>query len=219
MPVQLSLHNGSQGYIGASDTWLDQWNPSTVYGNATTLNLRPGGVRRALVRFDLADLLPDNVDVTAASLKFYAEGDGPDMSVNLYRMLRPWDAATASYQQPGAGQPWGVAGGQAGSDWDATPSATLTLAGGAGARTVNVLNLVRGWLADPGNNFGVLLNVESASYIGGRLLESSEYFDTNLRPSLELIYRPSAGTPTATPTPTATTTPTTHAQSYLYSHA
>ncbi|MCO6453228.1 MAG: alpha/beta fold hydrolase [Caldilineales bacterium] len=207
LPVSLNLQNGVDGYQGTTDTWIDAWNPSLNYGEAGDLSLRPGQVTRGILRFDLAGRMPDDITIQLANLKFYTEADGPDMSVNLYRMLRPWSEASATFQQPGTGQPWGQPGGLAGQDWENAPFATLNISGGAGYRYVNIQNILADWLANPANNYGILLEVASASYNGRRLLHSSERNPGSTRPSIEIVYQPGMSTPTATPTATPTKTP------------
>ena len=103
LPVLLTLQNGSQGYDGVTDTWLYGWTPDVAYGDASSLSLRPEGVAKILLRFDLKNILPDDIQITAANLKLYDTNIGPDMTLNLHRMLRPWDETTATYNQAAAG--------------------------------------------------------------------------------------------------------------------
>jgi predicted esterase len=207
LPVQKRLQEGWQGYNGTTDTWLDEWNPTTNYGQSQTLSLRPNRVARGLLRFELNGVLPDAIDITAANLKLYAEAGGPQMTVNLYRLRRPWDETTATYQQPMAGQSWADRGGLPGQDWDAQPVATLFLNAG-GQVTVSLTDVVADWVRNPDTNYGLLLAPVSAAYNGARLLRSSEHTVAETRPWLEIIYRPLPPTPTPTPTPTATPTAT-----------
>ncbi len=207
LPVQKRLQEGLQGYGGTTDTWLDAWNPTTNYGQAQTLSLRPNQVARGLLRFELNAVLPEAIEITAANLKLYAEAGGPQMTLNLYRLRRPWDEATATYQQPLAGQSWAGPGGLAGQDWDAQPVATLYLSGG-GQVTASLTELVADWVRNPATNYGLLLVPVNASYNGARLLRSSEHAVAETRPLLEILYRPLPPTPTPTPTPTATPTAT-----------
>lgn len=212
MPVQLTLQNGRQGYNGTTDTWLNDWARDDVNGDKTFLSLRPAGVHKGLIRFDLQDILPDDVEITAANLKLYDNDDGPSMTVNLYRMLRSWDETTATFNQADSGQSWSIPGGAAGQDWESTPIATLNLDAPGGYATANLITAVRDWVADPASNYGVVLLVESSSFNSDRSLQSSDHWDINVRPKLELIYEPLPAsptpTPTGTPTPTSTPTPT-----------
>jgi len=64
----------------------------------------------------------------------------------------------------------------------------------------------------PESNHGVALLVSSAGYNSAHTMQSSEHWDPNVRPKLELIFEPvpstATPTPTTTPTPTVTPTPT-----------
>ena len=206
LPVFKTLRNGIDGYQGVADTWLNQWSPDQAYGSAISLNLRPGDVAKSLLIFDLSELPPD-VNITAATLKLYDNGSGPDMTVNIYPLLHDWDAATVTYNQP-----WATPGGAAGQDWDATPVASLYLqnADGAAYRSASLVSLAQSWYAHPQDNHGIALIVDSASYSGARTLNSSEHWNPDTRPKLELILEPIPPTPTPTPTstPTPTATPT-----------
>ncbi len=206
IPALVSLQEGIQGYGGASDAWINQWSAASNYGNLGAITLRINGVATGLLRFDLSGALPANVEIQAANLKLYADASGPEMAVNLHRLLRPWDEATATYNQAAAGQPWGAVGGEAGQDWESQPLATLNLNAADGVYTANVLAAVQGWIQNPAGNHGLVLVAASAGYNAARNLRSSEHTITNTRPALEIIYRPIP--PTATPTPTPTTTPT-----------
>jgi len=135
MPVIQTLKNGEQGYSGTTDTWINAWENyvDTNYGDQPSLSLRPNNDHKTFLRFDLQDL-PDDIVITAATLKLYDNGSGPDMTVNLHRMLRSWDQTTATYNQAGSGQPWSTPGGAAGTDWENSPIATFNLDSVAGMR-------------------------------------------------------------------------------------
>ncbi|HEY54102.1 MAG TPA: alpha/beta fold hydrolase [Caldilineae bacterium] len=207
LPVVRTLKNGEQGYNGTTDTWIDAWHVDDSYGDQPALILRPDNVGKAFIRFDLQDL-PDDIVITAATLKLYDNGSGPDMTVNLHRMLRPWDEATATYNQAASGQPWSVPGGAAGADWESAPLATFYLDNEIGYKSINLLSAVGDWVEHPENNHGVALIVASAGWNGAHSLQSSEHWDLNVRPKLKLIFEPIPPTPTPTPTPTLTPTST-----------
>ena len=185
LPVLLKLQRGVQGYNAVADTWLFAWDVNANNGANIALLLRPNNVGKALVRFDLQGLLPPNVQITGANLKLYAAADGPDMVVNVHRLLRPWSEAAATYQQAAAGQPWSVPGGAPGADWEAQPIGDLNLlaSAGEGFRSVGILPAVRDWVEHPESNHGLVLLPASASHSGAKTLRSSEYGDLSQRPS------------------------------------
>ena len=195
MPVELILQRGKNGYDGVQDTWINQWSPDSNYGSAGTIRLRPGGVQRSLIRFDLANLLPDNIRITAADLYLYDNADGPDMTVELHPLSRDWNESESTYNQAASGQPWAQPGG----DFDPAPIASMTLRGSTPRYvSTSILESVRTWVANPDSNHGLLLNVTQASYNSDRTIQSSDQWNQEQRPKLKIIYEPIPPTPTPT---------------------
>jgi hypothetical protein len=193
MPVTIVLQRGKDGYDGVQDAWINQWSPDNTYGSGTTINLRPGGVCRGLLSFDLDNLLPDNIRITSANLYLYDNGSGPDMTVNFYPLTRDWEEDAVTYNQAANGQRWTHPGG----DYDASVAGSMTLNGSQpGYVSTNLLNVVRDWMADPASNHGLLLDVTQASYNSARSIQTSDYWDINQRPKLKIIYEPIPPTPT-----------------------
>lgn len=196
MPVAIVLQRGKDGYDGVQDAWINQWRPDDRYGNSTTINLRPGAVYRGLLRFDLDGILPDNIRITSANLYLYDNGSGPDMTVDFYPLSRDWEEDTVSYNQAASGHSWTHPGG----DYDTSVVASATLNGSQpGYVSVNILDAVRDWLTDPSSNHGLLMNVSQASYNSARSVQASDFWDTNQRPKLKIIYEPIPPTPTPSP--------------------
>ncbi len=193
MPVELVLQRGKNGYDGVQDAWINQWSPDEANGTSNVFRLRPGDVNRGLVRFDLTDILPDDIQITSADLYLYDNADGPDMTVAFHPLTRSWDEDTVTYNQAASGQPWAQPGG----DFDAASVGSLSLTGSdPGFVKISILDSVRSWVAAPTSNFGLLLNVSQASYNSARTLQASEFWDQNQRPKLKIIYEPIPPTPT-----------------------
>ncbi len=187
MPVELVLQRGKDGYQGVTDAWINAWSPDANYGAANNIYLRPSAVQRGLIRFDLAGLLPDRIQITSADLYLYDNANGPDMTVNLHLLQKDWTEEQVTYNQAVQGQPWTHPGG----DFEATPAASLDLQGGTpGYVQINILDAVRAWAADPSSNHGLLLDVSQASYNSTRSFVTSDYWDANKRPKLKIIYQP-----------------------------
>ena len=208
LPVLLYVQEGSQGYAGASDTWLNAWSTTSNYGSFSSLSLRTDGVAKGLLRFDLTGMLPHNVEILAANLKFYADAGGPAMTVNLHPLLRLWNEATATYNLAASGQDWAQPGGSPGQDWANQPVATFDIPAAEGVVTTSVIDSVRDWVQNPASNFGLVLLPASASFNSARTLRTGEHSMPATRPRLEIIYRPLPPSPTPTPTPTNTPTVT-----------
>ena len=193
MPVEMFLQRGKDGYQGVTDAWIDQWHLDSNHGDDNIINLRPNGVQRGLIKFDLGGMLPDHIRITSADLYLYDNGGGPDMTINFYPLTRSWDESSVTYNQAASSQPWATAGG----DYASNPVASLTL-NGSSASYVNfsLLDAVRAWVADPSSNHGLLLDVAQSNYSGSRSVQASEFWDQNQRPELKIIYEPIPPTPT-----------------------
>ena len=188
MPVQLILQRDRDGYTGVQDAWINQWSPDHNYGETSYLSLRPNQVQRGLIRFDLQGLLPDHIQITSAHLYLYDNASSPQVTVALYPLIRDWEEGEVTYQQAAQGQPWTQPGG----DIAAEPIATVSLPGEEpGFVSINILDSVKDWVADPAGNHGLLLDLTQAQNPNlAHTFKSSEYWDASLRPYLKIIYQP-----------------------------
>ncbi len=211
------LQQGRDGYTGAEDTTLNREQPHVNYGAAPTLSLRaqpPSRERRVLMRFDLAERIPARAQVAYAWLMMYTlSPTGPDIYPRAYRVLRPWTAAEATWQQATAGVSWATPGADAPGVDRASTWYSQGWAHKQGEWTViEVTTLVQEWLQAPERNFGLVLIPFS---YGGYTFEfaSAEYPERYYRPRLIVAYTlpedpPITPTPTPLPSPTPTPTPT-----------
>lgn len=184
-----------------ADTALFEGKPDADLGGSTLLSgtnqLFARG--RALFRFDLTSL-PAGAVVTAVEVSLYVtrrpdpdQHGGPvDSDFSLYRMFVSWGEgvgadATGSVAVPGAatwnerhfgGTAWASPGGQMGTDFSNTASAT-TLVSDVGSyvwgSSAELIDDVRAWVADPASNHGFILISQSESSLGsGRRFGSTE---------------------------------------------
>lgn len=203
----LVLGQGLQGYAGVADTYLNVNVPLSNYASHQTLAVGCEGSRsrsRALLRFDLGFLPPEQTHVIGARLLLLpvARVAGGEMEVQAYRLLRPWEVAEATWYQAASGVAWGVPGADSAADREARPAARATVGEVQRWVTLDVTSLVREWVRDPAGNHGLLL-VCSASQWAEYLFGSSERYAQMERPQLQVAYGV-----IATPTPTVTSTPT-----------
>jgi hypothetical protein len=132
-----------------------------------------GGIRRALIRFDVAAELPENALIDRVSLSLYLNKGNPEpTSISLHRVLSDWGEGASSSNGGGgaSAEPgdatwlhtfydydyWVQAGGHF------IPHASTTqLVDETGPyiwpSTVSLVNSVRLWLHAPGQNFGWLV--------------------------------------------------------------
>ncbi len=210
-PKTLTLAQGTDGYTGLADTYLDKWLPTQSNGSLSKLWVRYEDVMHGLLRFDLA-ALPANARVMTATLSLYQYGSLPDyalpMTIAAHRLLRLWDAATANWNQAAVGSSWELPGASGSTDREIAPASTTKLNQSSGWAALDITSLVQKWAADPSHNYGVLLR--GISDRGHQYSFYSSDFSTSAqRPRLVIEYYehispPATFTPTATPTRTPT---------------
>lgn len=220
-PVRLWFQQGvlpERAYNGVSDTYINIDDPTVSYGTSAVLRMKNdanGGIR-PLVRFDLSLIAPGSY-IDSATLHLaqdtYKKNDLFDSTVGLYRLLRHWTAAEATWQRAMVGQAWAVAGADGGQDRELLPVSTLFVERSSEWRwrLFPVREAVQGWVDLPSSNEGLIL-------IGSGLSQEFRFYSANSpaldrRPKLEVLYCPASPTPTCTPTATSSPTPTSTATS------
>lgn len=163
-----------------------------------------GGKRRALLRFNVASVVPPNARVLSARLQVnvVTSTAAVPLAVTGHFVTRAWGEG-ASVATGGAGAPaqagdatwlhtfhpsafWTTPGG----DFDATPSFTMTTPQSGVANAPESLLAARdaqAWLEAPQSNFGWLLRmVDEVTLQTARRIDSRE--STGTRPSLSVTY-------------------------------
>ena len=197
-PVRV-FQQGIAGYAGTQDTWIDQSNPNTSYGES--------GVRvsdddvansvfsdqrgQALLRFDglfgaSVGQIPPGAQIVSAHLTIQIADDidnplfDPDFFV--HRMLVPWSEAS-TWNSLGSG----VGSGEIGAllarfSGDNNPNED-------GLRRLDVTAAVQAWAAGaPNHGFAILPEIISGNDDGIEIL-TSESSNPLLRPRLEIAWR------------------------------
>ncbi|MFN2190328.1 MAG: aldehyde ferredoxin oxidoreductase N-terminal domain-containing protein, partial [Candidatus Promineifilaceae bacterium] len=65
-----------------------------------------GGIRRALIKFDVISNVPADATVLDAVIELYGGTLGEIADVSAYRLLEPWDESSATWNMAAAGTPW-----------------------------------------------------------------------------------------------------------------
>jgi hypothetical protein len=162
----------------SADTTLWEANPNANEGASGTLVVggTPRGRARGLMRFNL-DTLPAGAVVSEARLVLQITRQnvqGPQLRLRLHRIQRAWGEGDnedgtgsqaagpgeASWNAPFHGtDTWSVPGGESGSDFHNSVTATLLLDATGEYSTVSseVASDVRSWISNPASNHGWLL--------------------------------------------------------------
>ncbi|MBI4672531.1 MAG: DNRLRE domain-containing protein [Chloroflexi bacterium] len=224
----LILQNGSSpdaAYDGATDASITTWGGNT-YANLGGMEYVQFGEDaaqdsfRALLRFELANLLPTGAQVDDATLELYAYDAGYDdaaRDVVAHTASRDWlegDGWDLSADARNQGVTWStarpnVAWTNPGGDFDAAELDRVTIpANPNGWYRWNVTSAVASWLNSWTPNYGFLLEPDNGAWLHHQF-RSSEYRDASLRPRLVIHYHVGGPAPTFTPTRSPqTATPT-----------
>ncbi len=225
------LQQGRDGYEGTTDAYIDHaTNMENVnFGHREVMMVHGGGVRCALLRFDLSTL-PPMEDIYRAQIELYVEWKKNSFphKTGVHRVLRPWDERQRTWHMAARGQPWGTAGcDDPITDRAAKATDTRTVSRAKRWEVFDVTPLVREWVKDPERNYGVMLNGVSEDSPAEYSFLTAQSGRTELRPILRISYResaeptlaltqtvaptvePPASTPTSTSSPTTTTAPPT----------
>jgi len=158
----------------ASDTNINLATPTQINGTATTLLVRSpgsGGERHSFLYFDLGTL-PPGISVSQATLRLWIAAVNDEGPIDVYPVLGPWDETTLSAS---GAPPLDLAIG------------SFSVATGDQSQfvTVDVTNIVRGWMDGTIANFGIALLPTTADPV--RItLDSKESTGTSHSPELEV---------------------------------
>uniref|UniRef100_A0A6M3XD09 LTD domain-containing protein n=1 Tax=viral metagenome TaxID=1070528 RepID=A0A6M3XD09_9ZZZZ len=182
-------------FYPAKDALLLSSLPDNNYGAGTTTSVSAAG--RTIQQFDLSSI-PSGATISSATLVLTKVNRTADaMAAGFYKVTRNWVEAQVTYSSASTGVSWTAPGG----DIETAPEYSVSVPVGDGTWTVDVTNLVRGWVASPGTNYGAVIKRDSGSGITN--LRSREHASA---PRLSVTWIPPIAT--ATPTSTATRTPT-----------
>lgn len=203
---QLDLQNGEAGYEGCEDTWIRSDYPIRNYGSMTTLLAGYSGPERnihnrMLIKFNLNEVaIPTGAVIQKAFLYLYNytdDDDGETADFRAYAVLKAWSAGFengsdnslyATWNNSAAGDTWATPGG----DYSDAPASSVFIntpdADGFGCLALSP-PLVRAWLANPAENYGILIKQINEDVRSVPYFVSSDGIDNNdLRPKLSILY-------------------------------
>jgi DNA-binding SARP family transcriptional activator len=184
------------------DTWIDKDTPDLIYDPADPqktpreayqqVHLMYHGYPydRVLLRFEMGSIAPDaRVEhaILHVHLDVFNPEDGaapPPATLSAFRVLRPWTAAEATFNQP-----WTEPGLAAAVDYAEAPLDSQSFRGESWV-TLDVTEAVQAWLADPERNYGLMLMLTAAPQGAHYWLDTSDYPLSDRWPRLEVTFTP-----------------------------
>ncbi|GEM_PF-829002 len=189
----------SSSYNGVKDTTITNVNSDYNYGacwNNGSGSFPAYIATRALIKFDISDIVPSNVIVTKAELVFNLNQIYGSNTYTAYKLTRDWvegnfcgDSSTTvcTWTNYGAGS-WTTPGG----DYDPTPvSNSLTVSGSLPQTITFNLNtaMVQSWISDPKNNYGIIIIAENESVINNSIFWYTREDNGLTGPLLKVYYK------------------------------
>jgi hypothetical protein len=204
---EVILQQGLYGYTGASDTYINSFEPEANFGTNPRLYVKGDGNYATLIRFALPDYLRGK-GVLAATLQLRTRYRDKPLTCLLgaYAIQRAWSDSQTTWIKATSSEAWTSAGVWP-SDCDTAPLDEQQLSAADTWYSWDVTAAVQEWLADPAANLGLLLRSQASSSAVYHF-NSSEDNAVDRRPRLVIAVVESDTTPTATVTggPTATAT-------------
>lgn len=176
------------GYSGATDTTLEEDQPTTNFGASGTCTADGWGDRRNCLLQWSSLTVPASATVLEAWIDLFLD-DGTASTFNVFKVTRAWNEGQATWLNAQSGTPWAGPGATGASDTDAPVLGTLT--GSVGWRRISLnaagIAAVQDWVSNSASNKGVVLGGNSSD---GVHIRSSEYSDAAKRPVLFIRYAP-----------------------------
>ncbi len=182
----VAFHPGVDGYDGIVDASLSSWSPDQNSGADERLTLYSRNQFHVVIKFDIPDLGPD-VRVLGGKVHFNAESRNHDWTsyVRIYRLLRPWDENSVTWNNADASTRWAVPGANSvGVDREGRSIGSGAL-DRLGWITFNLSgSAVRDMYENPDENYGLIFRAEEGSAV--RYLLSSTESGPDTAPWIEI---------------------------------
>ena len=147
LPQTITLQQGTAGYGGTVDTYLNSSLPDADNSAADTLVVDRSPERHILLRFESLFVseggpIPDGAEILSARLTINVTNESPGVGASVHRMLQPW-TETDSWNQWGSGI-------QA-DDSEAASQADASSSSGVGLHNFTVTPSLAAWAAGQAN--------------------------------------------------------------------
>jgi uncharacterized protein YjiK len=195
--ITLSFQDGTSGYSGTRDTWIESGAPTANHGTDATLYIDGSPDLSSLVYWDLTIIPPGSI-VQSVDIQTNVQ-DASSTAYELYELKRPWVESEATWNQFAPGQNWQTAGAQGSQDKGSTVLGAIS-GSSTGSNTTSLnsagIALVQSWIDDPNSNHGLI--IQNYNNSNGLDLSSSEAATVLQRPKLTVRYQ-DTGVPPSVP--------------------
>ena len=187
------LQRGSPLNTAVADTYLSSYHPTLSFGT-TTATEEYLQYYRPLLRFAIfqgeGGPVPQGAVISSAVLSVY-KYSSYDMTYALHPMLKAWSESAATWNAPGTGGAWSVAGANGfGTDYGAVPSASASTGFNPGWVQFDVTGAVATMSSSSiMSNHGWQLRGVSGYTNATKRFYSSEFSNASLRPKLVITYQ------------------------------
>lgn len=187
------LQRGLNGFSYAADTYLSTYHKSLSLGSSA---LMQDGLSNysMLARFAIFQSeggpVPDGSAIKSAKLSLY-KYSAYNMTYGAHRLLKPWDEATATWNQASGSAAWSIAGANAPDlDYLAAPDATASIGWDSGWIEFDVTAAVQQMSnGSPTGNHGWRIRGVSGNIANLKKFYTSEHFaNPELRPKLAITF-------------------------------
>lgn len=180
------------------DTWLAQSLPTTNLGTNALFLIGGDGANasRALIKFDLSSL-PSNAVISSATLSIYATVDEATTAstIRVYRQIRAWTEAGATWNTYDGSTSWQTAGGFGALDCEQTDI------GSRATTATETVNAFKDILLTPTTKAGLdlgngwLIKTDNETLADRYRYSSSDAATAANRPKLVIVYTVPSSTP------------------------
>jgi hypothetical protein len=183
------LQQGLDGYAGSQDTTLNQWAPDTNDCGADLIKVGYHQQYASLIRFDVSSV-PARARVQLARLEVYARAwDGTEIGVDAFAITRTVQLCQATWNLAAAGVSWGGPGcNDTHNDRRADPEDNFMTSGNNQWYSLDLTDVVQGWVDGNLANNGVLLRASAYPYLGPFQFASAEAGQASQRPRLVITF-------------------------------
>lgn len=178
-------------YDGTLDSYMSSLSNTTGYESSTVMNAGNYSaleIVRAIIRFDLTAVAPQDIVVKKAYLTLYdVMNTGTAPTLTAYKVTRFWDV-TVRWDRSVTGLSWAGAEGY----YAATPASdSVTMDLNSNVMTLSLdTNMVQEWIQHSITNYGVILKTSSdgTSTYNRLQFNSSDFSNPETRPKLTIYY-------------------------------